>query len=201
MGREPLVASRLKLTVRRAVGGRVRQRTFRKRAEGGKLPLWPRLSEGRGVAMADHKPRAVAGEEHRCLGDVLCLAGQQGVSPARLIQRLAEDHVDVPFRPSLELGHSHKTCPLIHSRGLEIVTRHPDAKRAPQPRFDDHRVKERATIALAPKGLINPHLLDLRHACPSIPSRHADRAAGVVPDHKAHTPSIVTAGGCTIMLI
>ena len=42
-------------------------------------------------------------------------------------QHFAEDHVDPPLRPVVELGHSFEPRAFVQSRSLEIITGHPDA--------------------------------------------------------------------------
>jgi hypothetical protein len=115
-------------------------------------------------------------------------------------QCLAKDYVDVPLRPAFELGHALEASPLIHPGRLEVIARHPDAQHAPPKRLNDHRVEERATVAPASIGLVDPHLLDLGHATPSIPGNDADRPAGIVADHEADALAVVATGGCAIIL-
>src|SRR5262249_5472867 len=65
----------------------------------------------------------------------------------------------------------------------------------------DHRLKQRSTITSAAKRFVDPHLLDLRNACPSIAGGDTDRIAIVVANHEAHAPAVMPSGRRAIVLI
>src|SRR6201992_2409862 len=112
----------------------------------------------------------------------------------------AENYVGVTLGPPFKFGDTLEACLFIQCRRLEVIARYPNLANASTSRFRDEGIQQCTRVTTFSMCLINPHLLELRSACPRIAGNDADHLSHIIANYKAQTLAVI-ASCCTGIVV